>query len=119
MIENVPKIFLPPDSICEKCGRPLAFKQLESGKWCPCDPDGSDHWDGCKAIQRRRMGILNADGTVNWKKLHRKDPPLLTKGRDVRWVWAGAVPPWDESLGEFRKFTMDEMLESAVCQPVG
>jgi len=34
--------------LCNKCHLPIAFRQLPSGKWCPTNPDGSDHWDDCK-----------------------------------------------------------------------
>jgi putative DNA primase/helicase len=30
-------------SICRKCGLPISFKKLANGKWCPTNPDGSDH----------------------------------------------------------------------------
>jgi hypothetical protein len=35
-------------SRCRKCGLPIAFKMLESGKLCPTNPDGGDHWDLCR-----------------------------------------------------------------------
>ena len=38
-------------SKCKKCGLPLAWKTLENGKWCPTNPDGSDHWDLCSATR--------------------------------------------------------------------
>ena len=33
---------------CRKCGLELGFRKLPSGKWCPTNPDGSDHWDLCR-----------------------------------------------------------------------
>lgn len=41
-------------SKCKKCGLPLAWKTLPSGKWCPTNPDGSDHWDLCSATRNAR-----------------------------------------------------------------
>ena len=36
-------------SNCNKCKLPISFKKLSNGKFCPTNPDGSDHWDLCKA----------------------------------------------------------------------
>ncbi len=115
---EVGRVFAPHGLLCEKCERPLAFRLLPSGKWCPCDPDGSDHWDGCKEVQRKEMGILNADGTVNWDALKRYDPPRTVKPkRGITHFYCGAVPPWDESLGNFRDFTTAEKAGGEVCAP--
>lgn len=111
------RIFRPEGLLCEKCGRPLAFKQLANGKWCPCDPDGADHWDECKAIQRRAMGILNEDGSVNWAALRKYDPPRIIPSTDSAYFWCGPVAPWDESLGPFRLFTAAEIEAGEVCRP--
>jgi hypothetical protein len=46
------RVFRPADApLCEKCELPLAFTQLENGKWRPCNPDGSDHWDICRDVR--------------------------------------------------------------------
>jgi hypothetical protein len=37
---------------CRKCGLPIAFKKLSSGKYCPTNPDGSDHFDLCRETIR-------------------------------------------------------------------
>jgi hypothetical protein len=42
------RIYVPAGAVCEKCDLPLAFIELASGKWRPCNPDGSDHWDVCR-----------------------------------------------------------------------
>lgn len=34
---------------CYKCGQPIMFSVLPSGKYKPVNLDGSDHWDICKA----------------------------------------------------------------------
>lgn len=48
---------------CYKCGLPLAFKKLPSGKWYPTNPDGSDHWDLCREV---------TNGTIDLNRLTRK-----------------------------------------------
>lgn len=91
-------------AICRKCGEPLAFRKLSSGKWSPMNPDGSDHWDLCRSITR-----AGKPETA---------PGIPTRGVGVTHVWAGALPPWDESLGEFRDFTAEEKAAGIVCRAV-
>lgn len=38
---------------CNRCGLPIVFKQ-RGGRTLPTNPDGSDHWDACKAARARR-----------------------------------------------------------------
>jgi len=46
------RVFNPvPPPRCEKCGEPMGFVHLANGKWRPCNPDGSDHWDKCRNIR--------------------------------------------------------------------
>jgi len=40
---------------CNKCDLPLAFYRLPNGKACPCNPDGTDHWDTCRTVRYKRM----------------------------------------------------------------
>lgn len=113
------RVFVPTGLLCDACQRPLAFRLLPSGKWCPCDPDGSDHWDRCKQIQRKAMGLLNDDGTVNWGRLETLKPAGWSRrASDITHVWSADLPPWDESLGEYRNFTLQEMAEQIVCSPI-
>ena len=37
--------------VCMKCGSPIAFKKLPSGKFCPTNIDGTDHWDLCSELK--------------------------------------------------------------------
>lgn len=37
-------------STCQRCGSPLAFTKLPSGKLRPSNPDGSDHFDLCRKL---------------------------------------------------------------------
>lgn len=43
---------------CRKCGKPLSFVRRDYNgvmKWCPVNPDGSDHWDDCRQVRYDRM----------------------------------------------------------------
>jgi hypothetical protein len=39
------------NATCGDCGLPLAFYRLPNGKACPCNPDGTDHWDLCRDVR--------------------------------------------------------------------
>ena len=46
------RIFRPtPPPLCAKYDLPMAFMQLANGKWRPCNPDGSDHFDRCRDVR--------------------------------------------------------------------
>jgi hypothetical protein len=106
-------------SKCKKCGQPLRFieKSGKGGvmKWWPVNPDGSDHFDKCSEITNRLNGYVNSDGTPNLKRMAEAHPPDWT-GLKVKHVYCGSLPPWDESLGEFRKFTSEEISAGAICR---
>jgi len=101
-------------SPCRKCGKPIIFVKKEFGgvlKWVPVNPDLSEHWDACKGIVR----------TPEWcarriAQEHAEYPTRLL-GRHGH-VYCGDVPPWDESLGDFRTFTKAEIAEKAICRRV-
>jgi hypothetical protein len=97
---------------CDKCGQPLSFVR-RVGKYgvmklWPVNPDGSEHWDLCKRIQREGIGM---------EAVMAKHPPACTHCRYTH-VYCGAVPPWDESLGAFRDFTAAEKADATVCNKV-
>lgn len=50
--KNTRQTHRQPKTLCKKCGLPIAFKKLANGKFCPINPDGSDHWDLCKQTVR-------------------------------------------------------------------
>lgn len=53
------EIMMVENKLCRACGEPVAFRKLPSGKWTPCELDGSDHWDKCaqrQAVIVRREG---------------------------------------------------------------
>lgn len=76
-------------SECRKCGLQIAWKQTESGKWCPTNPDGSDHWDICRAQQ-----FANSKRRVTVGELEFVTEP---RGRMPQ-VPDDGLPPWDESI---------------------
>lgn len=85
---------------CYKCGGWVQWRQLESGKVCPENLDGSDHWDECR--ERR----IKNDSEFR-KRCERIDAEL-SKPRTTNFgkrteFYAGEIPPWDGSLGEFRE----------------
>ena len=84
--ETKERIYAPEDAQCGKCGLPLAFKKLDSGKWCPTNPDGSDHWDICREVYNKKMGITLINhkfgGTTNPRNLKPED------------LYQGDAPPW-------------------------
>lgn len=46
---------------CRECGQPIAWKALPSGKYCPTELDGSDHFDKCSKV---RFDRIKRDGTA-------------------------------------------------------
>ena len=115
---NQGSLFVPADGArCEKCGLPLGFKQLASGKWCPTNPDGSDHWDLCRLTwlanmtPGQRARIAEKD---RLEGLGKRQKGLSTLG----YFYCGDVPPWDESLAPFRKFTAEEKAARVICELV-
>ena len=88
---------------CKKCGLPLGFKLITSGKgkgkYCPTNPDGSDHWDTCRE-ERMKDPVYKARMLAMDKEAMK---PVTTKCR-IKKVkfYNGDIPPWDESLGDFQ-----------------
>ncbi len=82
----------PKTKICGKCGGPLGFRLIiqgsGKGKWCPCNPDGSDHCDDCRTAQTQgTYGIL--------KVFNDHDEPKKTKRKDKKVpLYCGEAPPW-------------------------
>lgn len=42
--------------LCKKCGEPIAFVKLASGKLCPTNVDGSEHFDVCREVRNKKLG---------------------------------------------------------------
>lgn len=94
---------------CRKCGLPIAFKKLPSGKFCPTNPDGSDHWDLCKGVDRTfEVAVARA--------IREGAAKTYAPMQGQQYFYTGDIPPWDESLGAFRDFTPEEIAEGKVCQ---
>jgi uncharacterized protein YwqG len=88
---------------CYNCGGSISFKKID-GKWHPRNADGSEHWDVCKRMQREGQPI-------------QQKPALYTQSKHTHfWIENQDIPPWDESLGEFRDFTEEEKREGKICQ---
>ena len=68
------RIFRPsPAPLCAKCDLPMAFIQLANGKWRPCNPDGSDHWDKCRDIRyaKAKSGDMVEEVTEHEDRIER------------------------------------------------
>ncbi len=79
------------NNTCYKCGGKIAFKKLPNGKWCPTEPDGSDHWDACKQRRNPNAPTISTNNKIT-------NPQKRTK-----FYSDPDIPPWDESLGEFQE----------------
>jgi hypothetical protein len=42
---------------CKKCGGPIKFNLLDSGKYCPISVNGGDHWDKGSEKQPHRTSM--------------------------------------------------------------
>ena len=67
---------------------------------------------------------VNKGGTAEWEacRAARRSVPVVkfhgrTVGSGDAFVWCGDVPPWHESLGEYRPYTEADRLVSVVCSP--
>ena len=68
---------------CRKCGLPIKWSTLPSGKFCPVNPDLSQHWDLCN--QTRNAGKVYA--------------PIASKvitGKNYVETESGGKLPWEE-----------------------
>lgn len=68
---------------CDRCGSPITFKRDGAGAWVPLDPDGSKHWNTCKA-ERARRGPQTIEGKTIVGEFYRELPCRCS------------VPPWEE-----------------------
>jgi hypothetical protein len=91
-------------AVCSKCDQPIALYKNARGRWVPCNPDGSDHFDQCsRAVMARVMrdGLYfsNKDaagyeyrGRVKFVRLSKESV------RGSRYVPDGCdcgLPPWE------------------------
>lgn len=88
--------------LCAKCGLPLGFKKLPSGKWCPTNPDGSDHWDLCRETSIAAMTPAERAWLNERDAQRAKGVVTVGKHYHKSKQYRGAIPPWDESLGDFQ-----------------
>ena len=83
------KVYAPKKAKCEKCGSPLAFYKLDSGKWCPCNIDGSDHWDDCSENQAK--GTYGIKREIITERFMGITYPKNKKAK----LYTGTEPPWN------------------------
>ncbi len=73
---------------CRKCGLEIRWRHLPSGKFCPENLDGGDHWGLCSETVWR-----NASGLVKAARLARH-PPFKTRGIRPK-LYGVKTPPWE------------------------
>lgn len=88
---------------CKKCGGPITFKKLPSGKWMPTNLDGSDHWDDCSTARSLgTYGIVRSGPS--------RLPPIVVQGFATVF-YDGKRPPWDirgVKDGQFRFLSVED-----------
>ena len=42
------EVFSSRGAKCGTCNQPISFFKMPNGSWCPCNPDGGDHFDQCR-----------------------------------------------------------------------
>lgn len=83
---------------CYKCKELVQWRKLPSGKVCPENLDGSDHWDICREKRLQHDPAFRAKIATLDKE---REKPITTYSKYDK-LYEGTIPPWDESLGEFR-----------------
>ncbi len=81
-------------AFCSKCGLPLGFKQLESGKWRPTNADGTDHYDICRLTQfvNAKQNVCVGMATTKTVPTAKNWPEILALSNSDERL------PWDESI---------------------
>jgi hypothetical protein len=89
------QVWTPPDgATCGKCLEPIAFYKIEegpgAGKWCVCNPDGTDHWDLCREQQIKKglkkpgidfiQGPVKQHGKYPVVRVESPGPPFIVEG---------------------------------------
>lgn len=77
---------------CKKCGLELAFRKLPSGRWCPMNPDGTDHWDLCEKTWLANMPAI--ERAAYDKRLKKAMEPIRRIGSQYRPVPDDGSDPW-------------------------
>jgi len=103
------EVFKPKNAKCGTCHKQIAFYKLPSGAWCPCNIDGSDHFDQCRADW---FETVKRDGVWFERKgkkgYHHKGKEILTQitspaitGKDYK-PTACTCLPWEDCTCEIR-----------------
>jgi ribonuclease HI len=95
-------------NVCKKCGGEVVWIR-EEGKHVAVDVTGSLHALSCKRIAAAR-------GDVRSEIWGRTPGKIAVNGASA--VYDSAVAPWDESLGEYREFTPDELALAVACDHI-
>lgn len=80
-------VFKPHKAKCHKCGSPIAFYLMDSGKWCVCELNGDDHWDPCS--HNRMHGVYGIKIEIVTERFIG-----VTKPNHKRPLYNGEEPPW-------------------------
>lgn len=80
------RVFTPKGAVCGKCDLPMGFIELPNGKWRPCNPDGSDHWDVCRDVRYAKA----KSGELREVTKRLKDPART----ETIWFWDGGRKPF-------------------------
>lgn len=114
---------------CKFCGEGITWRDERTG-WVPLDSYGRDHRETCRGVsvytrrsaannnhEQRVREFLRPRSNVVRKAATQPSKPRATHGWCTH-VYAGIVPPWDDSLGMFRDFTPIEKQQGAVCTEI-
>jgi hypothetical protein len=114
---------------CKFCGWAILWER-NGEKWLPLDArDGGDHRPVCTGMPSRDEQT-HEKRVGRFLKAKRPKPPGesratwtgesngLSRPSTCTHVWCGEIPPWDESLGQFRDFTLEEKARGEVCRPL-
>ena len=92
---------------CNRCGLTIVFKH-RGGRTLPTNPDGSDHWDACKAAQRAKRSPDTIKGKTIIGEHYRELPCRCT------------VPPWEDCPScEHLQAWSDEEIDRAAREMLG
>lgn len=110
----------PLTAKCKQCGGTITFRKLPNGKWCPTEPNGSDHFDVCS--QRRtetfmregkRFEGVRMDGQIvsgyrigNEFRAHHRTTGKSITGKLYKPIECAApcgLPPWEICACSFKE----------------
>lgn len=110
---------------CKNCGNWIRWEK-RAERWVPFDDHG-DHREHCTVASdqmRAAARLQNHERRVAQFLALRQTPKSSVQHRSqgvhgrttATHVYCGDIPPWDDSLGEFRNFTDVEKRAGVVCR---